>query len=155
MFEQLIANADPASVILIVVLIIYVGKEVYVKKSDQSKLEKDINCQSSKFDNSLSLTRQEFTGAINNLKLQNKDEFSAHSDKFYEKIDSVLDKVDAKYVSKEINKIQEDRLKRQEESLSEIRKDLAEIRGEVSDMKPYLEKIDVLVEMVTEFIGRK
>lgn len=155
MFEQVVANANPATVILVVALIVYIGKELYVKKSDQSKLEKDINCQSSKFDNNLNLTRQEFTGAINNLKLQNKDEFSAHSDKFYEKINNMFDKVEAKFVTKEINKLQEDRLRRQEEGLADIRKELSEIRSEVSDMKPYLEKIDVLVEMVTEFIGRK
>ena len=104
MYEQLIANADPATVILIVALIAYVGKEFYVKKSDQSKIEKDVSAVSSKSDSNISLVRQETTGALHNLETKIGEKITLHSDKFYEKIADTLDKVDQKYMSKEIQK---------------------------------------------------
>ena len=44
MLKQLITNADPNTVILIVVLIIYVGKEFFLKKVTKLKLEKRCQC---------------------------------------------------------------------------------------------------------------
>ena len=90
MFENLIANADPTAIILIVALIIYVGKEFYVKKSDQTKIEKDVSAVSSKSDNNIAIVRQETTGALHNLENKIGEKFTAHSDKFYEKINHTI-----------------------------------------------------------------
>ena len=145
MFEQLITNADPSTVILIVILIIYVGKEFYVKKSDQSKLEKDVTAVSSKSDVGLSCIRQETTGALHNLETKIGEKFTAHSDKFYEKIADTLDKVDQKYLSKEINKQQIERMNKFEERLENMECMLSEVKttGDVNTSK-----LDSLVDMI-------
>lgn len=145
MFEQLITNADPSTVILIVALIAYVGKEFYVKKSDQSKLEKDVTAVSSKSDTGLSCIRQETTGALHNLETKIGEKFTAHSDKFYEKIADTLDKVDQKYLSKEINKQQIERMNKFEERLENMECMLSEVKttGDVNTSK-----LDSLVDMI-------
>ena len=76
-------------------------------------------------------------------------------DKTRKEINEIWDKIDQKYVSKELNKQYEERLRKQEETSIEIRKELSEIRTDVSEMKPYLEKIDILCEMMKEFINKK
>ena len=145
MFEQLITNADPSTIILIVILIIYVGKEFYVKKSDQSKLEKDVTAVSSKSDVGLSCIRQETTGALHNLETKIGEKFTAHSDKFYEKIADTLDKVDQKYLSKEINKQQIERMNKFEERLENMECMLSEVKttGDVNTSK-----LDSVVDMI-------
>ena len=145
MFEQLITNADPSTVVLIVVLIVYVGKEFFLKKSDQTKLEKDVSAVSSKSDSSISLLRQELSGALHNLQLRTKDDFTAHSDKFYEKIADTLDKVDQKYLSKEINKQQVERMDKHENRLENIEHILSEVKttGDVNTSK-----LDSVVDMI-------
>lgn len=145
MFENLIANADSTTIILIVALIIYVGKELYVKKSDQTKLEKDVSAVSSKNDNGISCVRQETTGALHNLENKIGEKFTAHSDKFYEKIADTLDKVDQKYLSKEINKQQIERMNKFEERLENMECMLSEVKttGDVNTSK-----LDSVVDMI-------
>lgn len=145
MYEQLMTNADPSTVILIVALIVYVGKEFYVKKSDQSKLEKDVTAVSSKSDTGLSCIRQETTGALHNLETKIGEKFTTHSDKFYEKIADTLDKVDQKYLSKEINKQQIERMNKFEERLENMECMLSEVKttGDVNTSK-----LDSLVDMI-------
>ena len=145
MFEQLITNADPSTVILIIVLIVYVGKEFFIKKSDQTKLEKDISAASSKNDNGISCIRQETTGALHNLENKIGEKFTAHSDKFYEKIADTLDKVDQKYLSKEINKQQIERMNKFEERLENMEAMLSEVKttGDINTSK-----LDSLVDML-------
>ena len=149
MFENLIANADSTTIILIVALIIYVGKELYVKKSDQSKIEKDISAISSRGDNSISLIRQETTGALHNLETKIGERFTAHSDKFYEKIVDTLDKVDQKYMSKEIQKEiqqkQDNRMDKFESRLENMESLLSEVKitGDVNTSK-----LDSVVDMI-------
>lgn len=145
MFEQLITNADPSTVILIIVLIVYVGKEFFLKKSDQSKLEKDVSAVSSKTDTGMSNIRQETTGALHNLETKIGEKFTAHSDKFYEKIADTLDKVDQKYLSKEINKQQIERMNKFEERLENMECMLSEVKttGDINTSK-----LDSLVDML-------
>ena len=145
MFENLVANADPSTVILIVALIVYVGKEFFLKKSDQTKLEKDVSAVSSKSDSSISLVRQETTGALHNLETKIGEKFTAHSDKFYEKIADTLDKVDQKYLSKEINKQQIERMNKFEERLENMECMLSEVKttGDINTSK-----LDSLVDML-------
>lgn len=149
MFENLIANADSNTIILIVALIIYVGKELYVKKSDQSKIEKDISAISSRGDNSISLIRQETTGALHNLETKIGEKFTAHSDKFYEKIADTLDRVDQKYMSKEIQKEiqqkQDNRMDKFESRLENMESLLSEVKitGDVNTSK-----LDSVVDMI-------
>ena len=149
MFENLIANADSTTIILIVALIIYVGKELYVKKSDQSKIEKDISAISSRGDNSISLIRQETTGALHNLETKIGEKFTAHSDKFYEKIADTLDRVDQKYMSKEIQKEiqqkQDNRMDKFESRLENMESLLSEVKitGDVNTSK-----LDSVVDMI-------
>ena len=148
MFEQLITNADPSIVILIVILIVYVGDKIFPKKSEQTKIEKDITSISNKMDGGLSVVRQEFVGAMHNHELKNKDELAIILDKTRKEMCEIWDKVDSKYVSKEINRKQEERLELVEKAVSDIRAD-------VSEMKPYLEKIDMLYDMLKDFINKK
>ena len=145
MFEQLITNADPSTVILIVILIIYVGDRIFPKKSDQSKLEKDVSAVSSKTDTGMSSIRQETTGALHNLETKIGEKFTAHSDKFYEKIADTLDKVDQKYLSKEINKQQIERMNKFEERLENMEHMLSEVKttGDVNTSK-----LDSVVDMI-------
>ena len=145
MFENLVANADPSTVILIVALIVYVGKEFFLKKSDQTKLEKDVSAVSSKSDSSISLVRQETIGALHNLETKIGEKFTAHSDKFYEKIADTLDKVDQKYLSKEINKQQIERMNKFEERLENMECMLSEVKttGDINTSK-----LDSLVDML-------
>ena len=145
MFEQLITNADPSTVILIVILIIYVGGRIFPKKSEQTKIEKDVSAVSSKSDSSISLVRQETTGALHNLETKIGEKFTAHSDKFYEKIADTLDKVDQKYLSKEINKQQIERMNKFEERLENMDCMLSEVKttGDVNTSK-----LDSLVDML-------
>lgn len=145
MFEQLITNSDPSTVILIVVLIIYVGDRVFPKKSEQTKIEKDVSAVSSKSDSNISLVRQETTGALHNLETKIGEKFTAHSDKFYEKIADTLDKVDQKYLSKEINKQQIERMNKFEERLENMECMLSEVKttGDVNTSK-----LDSLVDMI-------
>lgn len=145
MFEQIITNADPSTVILIIVLIVYVGKEFFIKKSDQTKLEKDVSAVSSKSDNNISSVRQETTGALHNLENKIGEKFTAHSDKFYEKIADTLDKVDQKYLSKEINKQQIERMNKFEERLENMEHMLSEVKttGDVNTSK-----LDSVVDMI-------
>lgn len=149
MFEQLIANADPATVILVVVLIVYVGKEFYVKKSDQNKIEKDVSAVSSKSDSNISLVRQETTGALHNLETKIGEKFTAHSDKFYEKIADTLDKVDQKYIAKEmakeVQKKQDDRMDKFENRLENMEVMLSEVKttGDINTSK-----LDSVVDMI-------
>ena len=145
MFEQLITNSDPATVILIVALIVYVGKEFFIKKSDQTKLEKDVSAVSSKSDNNISSVRQETTGALHNLENKIGEKFTTHSDKFYEKIADTLDKVDQKYLSKEINKQQIERMNKFEERLENMECMLSEVKttGDVNTSK-----LDSVVDMI-------
>jgi hypothetical protein len=144
-FEQLITNADPSTVILIIVLIVYVGKEFFIKKSDQTKLEKDVSAVSSKSDNNIFSVRQETTGALHNLENKIGEKFTAHSDKFYEKIADTLDKVDQKYLSKEINKQQIERMNKFEERLENMEHMLSEVKttGDVNTSK-----LDSVVDMI-------
>ena len=145
MFEQLITNSDPSTVILIVILIIYVGDRIFPKKSEQTKIEKDVSAVSSKSDSSISLVRQETTGALHNLETKIGEKFTAHSDKFYEKIADTLDKVDQKYLSKEINKQQIERMNKFEERLENMECMLSEVKttGDV-----ITSKLDSLVDMI-------
>ena len=145
MFEQLITNSDPYTVILIVILIIYVGDRIFPKKSEQTKIEKDVSAVSSKSDSSISLVRQETTGALHNLETKIGEKFTAHSDKFYEKIADTLDKVDQKYLSKEINKQQIERMNKFEERLENMECMLSEVKttGDINTSK-----LDSLVDML-------
>ena len=145
MFEQIVTNADPATVILIVILIIYVGDRIFPKKSEQTKIEKDVSSLSSKNDSNISLVRQETTGALHNLENKIGEKFTAHSDKFYEKIADTLDKVDQKYLSKEINKQQIDRMNKFEERLENMECMLSEVKttGDVNTSK-----LDSVVDMI-------
>ena len=145
MYENLVSNADPSTVILIVALIVYVGKEFFLKKSDQSKLEKDVSAVSSKTDTGMSNIRQETTGALHNLETKIGEKFTAHSDKFYEKIADTLDKVDQKYLSKEINKQQIERMNKFEERLENMEHMLSEVKttGDVNTSK-----LDSVVDMI-------
>lgn len=145
MFEQLISNADPSTVILIVALIVYVGDRVFPKKSEQTKIEKDVSAVSSKSDSSISLVRQETTGALHNLETKIGEKFTLHSDKFYEKIADTLDKVDQKYLSKEINKQQIERMNKFEERLENMECILSEVKttGDVNTSK-----LDSVVDMI-------
>ena len=145
MYENLVSNADPSTVILIVALIVYVGKEFFLKKSDQSKLEKDVSAVSSKTDTGMSNIRQETTGALHNLETKIGEKFTAHSDKFYEKIADTLDKVDQKYLSKEINKQQIERMNKFEERLENMECMLSEVKttGDVNTSK-----LDSVVDMI-------
>ena len=149
MFEQLITNADPSTVILIIVLIVYVGKEFFIKKSDQTKLEKDVSAVSSKTDTGISCIRQETTGALHNLETKIGEKFTAHSDKFYEKIADTLDKVEQKYMSKEIQKEiqqkQDNRMDKFEERLENMECMLSEVKttGDVNTSK-----LDSVVDMI-------
>lgn len=145
MFEQIVTNADPATVILIVILIIYVGDRIFPKKSEQTKIEKDVSALSSKNDSNISLVRQETTGALHNLENKIGEKFTAHSDKFYEKIADTLDKVDQKYLSKEINKQQIDRMNKFEERLENMECMLSEVKttGDVNTSK-----LDSVVDMI-------
>jgi len=144
-FEQIVTNADPATVILIVILIIYVGDRIFPKKSEQTKIEKDVSALSSKNDSNISLVRQETTGALHNLENKIGEKFTAHSDKFYEKIADTLDKVDQKYLSKEINKQQIDRMNKFEERLENMECMLSEVKttGDVNTSK-----LDSVVDMI-------
>ena len=149
MLKQLITNADPNTVILIVVLIIYVGKEFFLKKSDQTKLEKDVSALSSKNDNSIFSIRQETTGALHNLETKISEKFTTHSDKFYEKIADTLDKADQKYLSKEIQKEiqqkQDNRMDKFENRLENMECMLTEVKttGDVNTSK-----LDSVVDMI-------
>ena len=145
MFEQLITNSDPSTVILIVILIIYVGDRIFPKKSEQTKIEKDVSAVSSKSDSSISLVRQETTGALHNLETKIGEKFTAHSDKFYEKIADTLDKVDQKYLSKEINKQQIERMNKFEERLENMECMLSEVKttGDINTSK-----LDSVVDMI-------
>ena len=145
MSENLVANADPSTVILIVALIVYVGKEFFLKKSDQTKLEKDVSAVSSKADNGMSNIRQETTGALHNLETKIGEKFTAHSEKFYEKIADTLDKVDQKYLSKEINKQQIERMNKFEERLENMEAMLSEVKttGDINTSK-----LDSVVDMI-------
>ncbi len=145
MFEQLVTNADPSTVILIVILIIYIGDRIFPKKSEQTKIEKDVSAVSSKSDNSIALVRQETTGALHNLETKIGEKFTAHSDKFYEKIADTLDKVDQKYLSKEINKQQIERMNKFEERLENMECMLSEVKttGDVNTSK-----LDSVVDMI-------
>lgn len=147
--------SNPYLTILVVVIVVLVGKELFLKKEEKSKIEKDVSAVSSKTDSGLSIIRQEFTGALHNHELKNKDEFAVNLDKTRKEINEIWDKIDQKYVSKELNKQYEERLRKQEETSIEIRKELSEIRADVSEMKPYLEKIDMLYDMMKEFVNKK
>ena len=92
---------------------------------------------------------------MHNHELKNKDEFAVNLDKTRKEINEIWDKIDQKYVSKELNKQYEERLRKQEETSIEIRKELSEIRADVSEMKPYLEKIDMVYDMMKEFVNKK
>lgn len=139
---------NPALTILVVLIVVIIGKEFFLKKDDGQKIEREINGLSSRIDNSNSGIKQEFIGALHNHELKNKDEFSLHSDKFYKELDRLSDKMEQKYVSKEINK-------RQEERIEILEKAICEIRGDISEMKPHLEQIDILCEMVKELMNKK
>ena len=149
MFEQLITNSDPYTVILIVILIIYVGDRIFPKKSEQTKIEKDVCAVSSKSDSSISLIRQETTGALHNLETKIGEKFTAHSDKFYEKIADTLDRVDQKYMSKEIQKEiqqkQDNRMDKFESRLENMEIILSEVKttGDINTSK-----LDNVVDML-------
>lgn len=145
---------NPYLTLLVICILYIVGDKLFLKKDEKAKLEKDVSLVSSKTDSGLSVVRQEFTGALHNHELKNKDEFAINLDKTRKEINDMWDKIDSKYVSKELNKQYEERLQKQEETSIEIRKELSEIRSEVSEMKPYLEKIDLLCEMVKELINK-
>ncbi len=151
MFEQLVTNADPSTVILIVILIIYVGDRIFPKKSEQTKIEKDVSAVSSKSDNSIALVRQETTGALHNLETKIGEKITLHSDKFYEKIADTLEKVDQKYLSKEMNKQQIERMNKFEERLENMECMLSEVKttGDINTSK-----LDSVVDMIEDLSNK-
>lgn len=138
---------DPQLTLLIIILVFLVGKEFFLKKEDKSKMEQDICAVSSKGDSSISILRQECTGAINNLQLQIKDDFTSHSDKFYGKISETLDKIDQKYVSKEIQKQQDDRMNKFEKRLDNIENVLGQVKT-ITDINTT--KLDNIIDMLNQ-----
>ena len=137
--------SNPYITILIIIIVIFVGKELFLKKDEKEKIEKDISLISSKSDGCISSVRQETTGALHNLENKIGEKFTAHSDKFYEKIADTLDKVDQKYLSKEINKQQIDRMNKFEERLENMECMLSEVKttGDVNTSK-----LDSVVDMI-------
>lgn len=144
--EQLFSN--PYLTLLVIFIVYYVGEKLFLKKDDKDKIERDINNQSQKIDGGLSLTKQEFTGAIHNLELKTADKFADHSDKFNDKIGDIWEKAEQRFLTKEMNKKQEERIEMVEKAISEIRSD-------VSEMKPYLEQITMIYDMLQSHINKE
>jgi len=140
-FDFMINN--PLLIIIIVAVSAFAGRYVFVSKDDEKKLEKDMNCQSQKIDTGLNSVRQECTGALHNLQLNMSEGFGQHSEKIRIVQKEIMDEVDRKYLSKEMNRKQEERIEKMDEVLTELRRD-------VSEMKPYMEKIDLIYDVVLE-----
>ena len=143
--EILLSN--PALTILVIVVIYIVGKELFLRKDDKEKIEKDINAVSIKTDSGLNIIRQEFTGALHNHELRNKDEFAINLDKTRKEINEIWDKIDAKYVSKEVQKQQEERMNKFEHRLDNIECMLSEVKttGDIN-----ASKLDNIIDILNQ-----
>ena len=143
--EILLSN--PALTISIIVIIYIIGKELFLRKDEKEKIEKDVNAVSSKTDSGLNIVRQEFTGALHNHELRNKDEFAINLDKTRKEINDMWDKIDAKYVSKEIQKQQEERMNKFECRLDNIECMLSEVKttGDIN-----ASKLDSIIDILNQ-----
>ena len=143
--EILLSN--PALTILVIVVIYIVGKELFLRKDEKEKIEKDINAVSIKTDSGLNIIRQEFTGALHNHELRNKDEFAINLDKTRKEINEIWDKIDAKYVSKEVQKQQEERMNKFEHRLDNIECMLSEVKttGDIN-----ASKLDNIIDILNQ-----
>ena len=155
MFEQIITSADPTTVVLITAVVVYVGKEIFMKKGDENKIISSVNDIGAKLDCKVNLIKHETTGALHNLENKINDKFTNHSDKFYNKISENWDKAEERFLTKEINKKQEERILSVEKAVSEIRSDVSEIRTDVSEIRPYLEQISMIFEMLQSHINNE
>lgn len=139
--------SNPYLTILIVVVMYVVGKELFLKKDEKEKIEKDVNAVSSKTDSGLNIIRQEFTGALHNHELRNKDEFAINLDKTRKEINEIWDKIDVKYVSKEVQKQQEERMNKFEHRLDNIECMLSDVKttGDIN-----ASKLDSIIDMLNQ-----
>ena len=143
--EILLSN--PYLTILIIVILYIVGKELFLRKDEKEKIEKDVSAVSSKTDSGLNIVRQEFIGALHNHELRNKDEFAINLDKTRKEINDMWDKIDIKYVSKEVQKQQEERMNKFEHRLDNIESMLSEVKttGDIN-----ASKLDSIIDMLNQ-----
>lgn len=123
------------SVIIVIVLVI-VGKYLYVSKDDGIKLKNDINNLGAKSDNCDAELEKKFDKAIHETELKFTEKLGEHSEKIRIVQKEILDEANEKFFSKEMAMQHDDRIANLEEMMRQI--------------LPRLEKIDLLYELIQD-----
>ena len=128
--------AHPLTTILIVMVMCFVGKYLFMPKDSEKQIVKDLNNIASKEDEKIANMEHLFSDNIHQLELNIAKDFGAYGEKMRIVQKEILDEADRKYFTKEMAEKHNERITKMEKVMDE--------------MMPRLGKIDTIFDLLSK-----
>lgn len=131
-----VISTHPLFTILCVLLIVVVGKHLFMSKKDETTLTKDINNIAKKQEESLADAKTTFSDNMHKLELNIAREFGTYGEKIRIVQKEIMDEADHKFFTKEMAEKHNERISKMEEIIREV--------------LPRMQKLDIMYDIVTK-----
>lgn len=128
--------AHPLTTMLIVMVMCFVGKYLFMPKDSEKQIVKDLNNIASKEDEKIANMEHLFSDNIHQLELNIAKDFGAYGEKMRIVQKEILDEADRKYFTKEMAEKHNERITKMEKVMDE--------------MMPRLGKIDTIFDLLSK-----
>ena len=128
--------SNPLITILIVLVIVVVGKYLFISKDKEKDIVTDINNISKKEDEKIDKIKIDFTNDMHDLELKILEQFGNQKEKMRIIQKEIADEADKKFFTKEMAEKHNERISNMEEV--------------INAMLPRLEKLDIVYDIITK-----
>ena len=128
--------SNPLITILIVLVIVVVGKYLFISKDKEKDIVTDINNISKKEDEKIDKIKIDFTNDMHDLELKILEQFGNQKEKMRIIQKEIADEADKKFFTKEMAEKHNERISKMEEV--------------INAMLPRLEKLDIVYDIITK-----
>lgn len=128
--------SNPLITILIVLVIVVVGKYLFISKDKEKDIINDINNISEKEDKKIDKIKSDFTNDMHDLELKILEQFGNQKEKMRIIQKEIADEADKKFFTKEMAEKHNERISKMEEV--------------INAMLPRLEKLDIVYDIITK-----
>ena len=128
--------SNPLITILIVLVIVVVGKYLFISKDKEKDIVTDINNISEKEDKKIDKIKSDFTNDMHDLELKILEQFGNQKEKMRIIQKEIADEADKKFFTKEMAEKHNERISKMEEV--------------INAMLPRLEKLDIVYDIITK-----
>lgn len=128
--------SNPLITILIVLVLVVVGKYLFISKDKEKDIINDINNISEKEDKKIDKIKSDFTNDMHDLELKILEQFGNQKEKMRIIQKEIADEADKKFFTKEMAEKHNERISKMEEV--------------INAMLPRLEKLDIVYDIITK-----